>query len=297
MLKKFLFELISYYLRNSTIERGRYRFLKLARPIGRKIGATLGKRKILTKSGFMMELDLADWIPQDIYLTGEFEATTSNIVKRLLKPGDAAVDVGANIGYFSLLFSQCVSDTGRVFSYEPVPALVSKLKRNLELNQVRNVSISNLALSDREGTASFFAGPEDNTGLSSLREPRQSSGSFEVRLAPFDGLVEDCAKVTLVKIDVEGAELQVLRGMEHLLRVTRPNLLVEVTDSFLREMGDSATSLLQYVGQFGYVCYVIGDGRVTLLENSQREMAKQWNALFTSGRLFGDGMAFSEPRC
>lgn len=292
MLNTLLFELIAYYLRNSSMERGRYRLLKLARPIGRDIGRELGIRRVITKSGFTMELDLSDWIPQDIYLTGEFEEATSSIARALLKSGDTAVDVGANIGYFSLLFAQCVGDTGRVISYEPVPVLAAKLRRNLELNRFDNTAVRDLALSDRSGAARFYVGPRNNTGLSSLRSPRESSDSFEVQLAPFDGLVEDCAKVTLVKIDVEGAELQVLRGMEGLLRTMRPNLLVEVTDSFLREMGDSAASLLQYVRQLGYVGYVIGDGRLTLLEKWQGELPKQWNALFAPSHLFGAGVAF-----
>jgi len=240
-----------------------------------------------------MELDLSDWIPQDIYLTGDFEGTTSNIAMKLLKPGDTVLDVGANIGWFSLLFAQCVGKSGSVLAYEPMPAIASKLKRNLELNQADNVSVSNLALSDHSGIARFYAGHESNTGTSSLREPNNSAGSIEVQLAPFDTIFEDRSKVTLVKIDVEGAELQVLRGMEKLLRIAQPILLLEVTDKFLRDMGDSAESMLQFVAQLGYVCYVIGDGKVTLLEKTQMELPWQWNALLTPGYLFGDGEIFS----
>ena len=291
-MQKLFFEVVAYYLRNTSIEKGRYRLLTLARPIGRKLGRTLGKRKLRTRHGFMMELDLCDWIPQDIYLTGDFESTSSAIAKKLLKPGDTVVDVGANIGYFSLLFAHCVGNTGSVYSFEPVPALASKLEKNVELNHFGQVIVSTIALSDHRGTARFYSGPEDNTGLSSLREPRQSSGSFDAELAPFDDLVKDSSAITLVKIDVEGAELQVLRGMERLLRNARPNLLLEVTDTFLRELGDSASSLLAFLDQFGYVCYLIGDG-LTLLEKSQNDLPKQWNALFTSKKLFGQEAVFS----
>jgi len=287
-MKKLLFRLLAWYLRNSPIEKGRYRLVHFAGPIGREIGRELGRRTVRTKYGFTMELDLSDWIPQHIYLTGEFEATTSIIAKSLVKPGDTVVDVGANIGYFSLLFAQCVGRSGTVYAFEPVPRLVLNLKRNLGLNKLNCVNVTAVALSDRRGKARFYEGPADNSGLSSLREPRQSSASFEVELAPFDELIDDHSKVTLVKIDVEGAELQVLRGMERMLRATHPSLLLEVTDHFLAEMGDSSASLLKYIRSLQYIVYMIDDRQVSLLNESSKKLPKQWNALCTSRPLTGD---------
>ena len=229
-----------------------------------------------------MELDLGDWIPQDIYLTGDFESTTSELVKKLLKPGDAVVDVGANIGYFSLLFAYCVGQTGHVYAFEPVPALVEKLRTNISLNHFEQITVNNFALSDHEEIARFYTGPADNSGLSSLREPRQSRGSFEVQLRPFDTLMlEQDTPISLVKIDVEGAELQVLQGMENMLRRSRPSCLVEITDAFLREMGGSSSALLAFFEQLGYVCYMIGDKKLSLIDSAHGHLPEQWNALFT----------------
>ncbi|BBA33817.1 methyltransferase FkbM family [Methylocaldum marinum] len=173
-----------------------------------------------------------------------------------------------------------------------MPTIASKLKSNLSLNQINNVVVNNIALSDHSGTARLYSGPESNTGATSLRAFDNGAESFEVHLSTFDELVEDFSRVTLVKVDVEGAELKVLRGMEKLMLNVRPTLLVEITDSFLREMGDSAESLIRFVGKFGYVCYVIGDGKVTLLEKMQDELPWQWNALFTVGYHFGEGQVF-----
>jgi predicted methyltransferase len=78
-----------------------------------------------------MNLDLSDWIPQDIYLTGDFEGTTSNIVANLVRPGDTMVDVGVNIGWFSLLFAQCVGASGKVLAYEPMIEISAKLHMKL----------------------------------------------------------------------------------------------------------------------------------------------------------------------
>jgi len=292
-MKKLFYVIAAYYLRHTSIEKGRYRLLTLMRPIGRKIGHALGWRRIRTKHGFLMDLNLQDWIPQDIFLMGEFEPSTTAIVKKLLRQGDVVVDVGANIGYFSLLFSQCVGSKGHVYSYEPVPQLASALQKNAELNKFKQISLSKLALSDHDGKAQFYVGPVDNSGLSSLRQPRNSSIVLDVDLARFDEIFSHAEDVALIKIDVEGAELAVLRGMEGYLRNKRPHILVEVTNKFLNEMGDSEQSLLAYLQNLGYNCYVIGEARVELLQSQKQPLPDQWNALFSAEKVFGGGTALS----
>jgi FkbM family methyltransferase len=292
-VKKLFYLFAAYYLRHTSIEKGRYRLLTLMRPIGRKIGHTLGWRRIRTKHGFLMDLNLQDWIPQAIFLMGEFEPTTTAIAKKLLRQGDKVVDVGANIGYFSLLFSQCVGSKGHVYSYEPVPQLASALRKNAELNKFEQKTLSNLALSDHNGKARFYVGPDDNSGLSSLRQPGNSSIVLDVDLARFDDIFSHAEDIALIKIDVEGAELAVLRGMEGYLCNKRPNILVEVTNKFLKEMGDSEQSLLAYLQSLGYNCYVINETRVELLQSRKQPLPDQWNALFSAEKIFGDERVLS----
>jgi FkbM family methyltransferase len=287
-MKKLFFILAAFYLRHTPIEKGRYRLLTLVRPIGRKIGHTLGWRRIQTKHGFQMKLNLQDWIPQDIFIMGEFEPATSTVAKQLLRNGDMVVDVGANIGYFSLLFSRCVGTEGRVYSFEPVPKLASALLKNANLNQFEQITLSNLALSDHDGHACFYVGPEDNSGLSSLRQPRGSSDTLDVKLERFDQIFNLDQDIALVKIDVEGAELAVLRGMNDYLRNKHPYILIEVTQRFLKEMDDSEQSLLEYMHSLGYSCYVIGDTQIELLHSRKQPLPDQWNALFSVEKVFGE---------
>jgi FkbM family methyltransferase len=281
MLERWLYEATAGYLRRTTtIGFGRYRLLRLARPLGKKLGKSLGLKKIHAYRKFDIELDLADWIPQHIYLTGDFETSTSDIVTKLLRIGDTAVDVGANIGYFSLLFGQCVGPAGKVFAYEPVPALYQKLTHNLALNDFSHVFTSELALSDQSGKAEFHIGPSENTGLSSLRASQKSSGSIPVSLAEFDSLNLDTTRLRLIKIDVEGAELKVIRGMLHTLRIRRPYLIVEITDRFLRDLGDSAEALLSTLTELRYRCFMIGNNGVVEINSYASAVPEQWNALF-----------------
>lgn len=291
-MEKLIYLLAASYLRHTKIQTGRYRLLKIMRPVGRKIGRALGWRRVRTKHDFVMDLDLQDWIPQDIFLTGEFEPATTAVARKLLKPGDIVVDVGANIGYYSLLFCSCVGKAGHVYSFEPVPKLASALCNNVELNRFEQITLSDLALSDHDGEARFYVGPDDNSGLSSLRPPRESSDTLDVRLARFDGFFTQDKKISLIKIDVEGAELAVLRGMQDYLRSHRPYILLEVTNRFLKEMGDSEESLISFLQDFGYSCYVINGDGIELADLRKSPLPVQWNAIFSAEKIFGDGFKF-----
>jgi FkbM family methyltransferase len=292
-LKKLFYLTLAHYLRHSPIAKGRHRLLSLARPIGREIGHSVGWRRIRTRHDFLMDLNLKDWIPQDIFLLGEFEPATTTVVKILLERGDRVVDVGANIGYFSLLFSQCVGEQGQVHSFEPVPQLASMLQSNAALNRFSQITLNRVALSDHEGQAHFYVGPDDNSGLSSLRQPRSSSASLDVELKKFDGIFSPDENIALIKIDVEGAELAVVRGMDAYLRARHPNILLEVTKQFLEEMGDSEQGLLTHLQDLGYHCYVIGEARIELLQSRTQALPEQWNALFSTEKIFGDASALS----
>lgn len=284
-MKIIFLKLIAFYLRNSPVKRGRYRLTDYARPIARALGGKLGIREIKTKHGFSLRVNLADRIPQDIFLEGEYEATTTAIVKTILNQGDIVVDVGANIGYFSLLFAKCVGTAGAVLAFEPSPGLSFQAKENFELNNINQIKLYDIALSDHEGEARFYAGPAYNSGLSALRKPANFSGYHDVQLSTYDQLVGQNKHIALVKIDVEGAELQVLRGMKKMLQESEPILFLEVTDSFLRDLGDSAMGLLDYIRGFNYTIYVIGEQRIVPLGEIEAELPDQWNALCTKAPL------------
>ena len=226
VLNSLLVKAIAAYLRHTPVEKGRFRLNKFARPRLRLLGPRIGRKVLQTRYGFLMELDLHDWIPQEIYLTGAFEPGCSNLLSALLKPGDTVIDVGANIGYVSLLAATLVGSQGRVLAIEPNPEVRAQLERNLARNGLRNVQLFDCALSDAEGQLALFIGPPDNTGLSSFRMPRDSARSISIRTRRFD----DCfppqeSSAAIVKIDVEGAELKVLRGMPQYLRAepSRPD--------------------------------------------------------------------------
>src|SRR5262249_38224168 len=134
-------ELLALYLRYSPWERGRWRVLRAALPLARLLQHDKGVRTIMTRHGFRLHVELGDWLGRHVYVTGDYEPTTSRIVAALLQPGNIMVDVGANIGYFSLLASHAVGPCGKVFAFEPLPRTREQLARNLRINRAENVVV------------------------------------------------------------------------------------------------------------------------------------------------------------
>lgn len=269
------------WLRHSPFSRGRWRIVRAALPVLRRSGEQLGLRLVETRHRFLFHADLGDWLGQYVYLTGDYEPATARVIATLLRPGDHFADVGANAGFFTLLGAQAVGIEGRVFSFEPLPAMRERLCTNLQANGFANVSLYDFAVSDREDTLTFHEGPAGHKGVSSLREIEGAAGHFQVRTRPMDALMDEIAPLRLAKIDVEGAEHLVVRGMRRIIETCRPYLLLEITDGFLRALGSDAVQLASDVVAHGYHMYAITEKGLRPMTAAQAAQEKQYNALFT----------------
>lgn len=210
---------------------------------------------------FKMYLDDAERLNQFIYFWGDYEPNEAKFIRQFLKSGDVFVDVGANEGYFSLLACAAVGNDGHVFAIEAVPDTVSKLTRNTELNGFsKRVTICPVAASGENGYVEIFLPPVKTTGMNSMRKHNNADKSVKVPCKRVDDVLGDI-HVNLIKIDIEGAELLALRGMTKFLEKTNaPPVLCEVTDSFLKEMGASASELYKFMDDFGYKPFVLNNG-------------------------------------
>ena len=155
--------------------------------------------------------------------------------------GGWVIDVGANVGHYTARLSQLVGPTGRVLAFEPVPETFELLAANMAAAGARNVTLFNVAASTQIGVAGVSL-PHFSSGLTNyyMAGITSGEGEFKVLTAPVDSVMPS-ARVSLVKIDVEGHELQALRGMRALLQRDRPRLIVEgaspEVETFLRELG------------------------------------------------------------
>lgn len=281
LLSRLALAFASFYLRHSPVPYGRWRLINLCLPILRKSGRTMGERIVRTRYGFNYKADLGDWLGQYVYLTGAYEPPTARVIAELLGPGDVAIDVGANSGFFTLLASHRVGATGRVLSFEPVPSMRKRLQDNVALNRMNNVSVHSEALSNVEGILPLFEGPEGHKGISSLRPIDHSAVTIEVRTVPLDTFSDQLPAVKLVKIDVEGAEQLVLEGTASILARSHPSIVIEVTDEYLRPFGHGAIQLARHLIEMGYRMYAIRAEGLVPMRADQAADDHQFNALFT----------------
>jgi len=277
-------EAVALYLRRTPFAKARWRLVDAFLPRLRRIGTGMGQRIVKTRYGFRLHVDLAEWIGQHIFLTGDYERPTSALIRTLAAEGSTVLDVGANIGFFSLLAARSVGATGRVLAFEPVAATCAQLRANLQLNAAGNIAVHELALSDRDGTVAIYEGPGRNRGLSSMRPIEEASALRAVPAAAFDSLDAGDARISLIKIDVEGAEQLVLEGMLRTLEKHRPHLIVEITQRFLAAFGHSAGSLCALLAPLGYDAYEITDEGPAALPSSTALWPRQFNALFSPRR-------------
>lgn len=238
----------------------------------------------MTKNNFRMKLDLADWLGQHIFATGEYEPSTTALIQSLLKPGNVFVDVGANAGYFSLLAAKTIGKHGRVYAFEPAPETYKELVNNIHLNQFENIKTYPIAASNYQGSIDFSIAPETHKGLSSFRTIAGSK-KLTVPTMQLDNVVDFPLEIDLVKIDVEGAECRVLSGMNRIIRRCKPDFIIEISPAFLEEMGDSASLLYEMLIEHQYDPFVI-NGTTLDIHHSPLPNKIQYNVLFRNRERF-----------
>ena len=242
--------------RNAPFERGRWRIGGLAyRLIDGEHGI---QPAVQTRHGFAMNLDLAQFVDRTIYCTGEWEPLETSLIAEILKPGEVFVDVGANIGYFTLLASQRVGAVGRVIAVEANPRTFKLLDVNVRLNGCTNVDLHHVAAGEAAGFATMFEREAGNAGGDQV-DFAGGAAPGSIPVERLDALVGDLP-VRLIKLDIEGAEAKALRGATGLLeRGDAPDLVFEFTPKFLAGMGDDPRELIGLLEALGYRLQTIGN--------------------------------------
>jgi len=160
------------------------------------------------------------------YVQGTYEQSLQDEIARLLKPGMTFYDVGANAGFFSLLASHLVGPAGHVVSFEPHPVTASNLSAQMRVNGASNVEIIEAAVCDRVGSAKFSDG--DVSVMTSLAAAATAARTIEVKTIDLDTVIKGHRPPDVLKLDVEGAEMDALAGARQMLSLIRPVMLVEL---------------------------------------------------------------------
>jgi FkbM family methyltransferase len=211
---------------------------------------------------FTLLVDVDEWIQQHIFFFGVYDVAGISFIKQQLKPGDVFLDIGANIGTYSLSASARLSKKhgGRVYAFEPVPRIFEKLKQNIALNGVENIMLNQLAVYSEPSTLELYVSSEENIGMSSIFHHDTESGEVaKVEAIRMDDFIEEnqVEKVDLVKIDIEGAELFALKGMTRTIEKFKPVFLIEISASVLGEQSKLGDEVVAFMKTFGYAPYTI----------------------------------------
>jgi len=204
----------------------------------------------------------------DMVFGGRYEEAERQFVEWFLCPGMVVLDIGAHHGFYTLLASKKVGPTGSVIAFEPSPRERTLLQGHLRLNRCKNVRVESLALGDANSEADLFIVDGRGTGLNSLRRPssEEPMDKVTVPVTTLDDYLQRTHLTTIdfIKMDVEGAELTVLKGGAGLLaRRPRPVILCEVEDARTKPWGYEAKEIIEFLSRLGYKWFLpLPNGRL-----------------------------------
>ncbi len=212
----------------------------------------VGPHILRTIHGFSMKIDPSrdSGVELSLFQTGTYEKGTLHLLEKFLKPGDCFVDIGANIGLMTIFASHCVGKTGKVLAFEAHPETYGLLKYNLEINKIENTETFAFALGDENGTAFIYDNWDINRGGASLVIKNEASEGHEIQVRKLDELISPETKPKVMKIDVEGFEMQVLKGAKETIAATKPILIVEF--SALRDNHYDHFEMIDFIESFGF---------------------------------------------
>ncbi len=254
-MKSLIRQSLRWYLARSPVTEGKgwlYRtFSKALLPEEWEVVACL-------PAGFRMALDLSEAAQREIFFFGSYERKESALIRGILRAGDTFWDIGANIGYYTLLGAACVGPTGRVLAFEPFPPAWERLQRNVRLNSFGQIRCVNAAVTSAAGRAPLFFHRYVADGVAHLAALDRRMSSVTCDTVTLDRFRSECNEPPpiMMKVDVEGAEKAVLMGGRGILSsATPPMLLVEMEDEHFANFGTSSAEIQDLLSPLGFTAY------------------------------------------
>lgn len=213
-----------------------------------------------------------NYIETTLLTTGTYEDEIGKIIRISLAPGDTAFDIGANIGLQSIRMSRSVTESGKVYSFEPLVHLQQKLLRNAGLNRCNNLRLLPIALSNEESEAEFSVDTKTwNQGTFRIRQDNDGPEKQRVIIKVADDLPELrlVKDLTLIKIDVEGYEYHVLAGLMRTLTKHRPRVIFEYDETYWKAAGSNIATCFEFFAALDYQLYQITPAGCELLKGAE----------------------------
>jgi FkbM family methyltransferase len=206
--------------------------------------------KLITINGLKMKVlsegHIED-ISTELLFKGVHEPMTTKVFKKVLKPGDAVIDVGANVGYFTLLSSKLVGWRGIVHAFEPSPSNMNTLIHNIKLNKLENIQLYEIAASNKTGRMTFYTSSTESA-RHSLIQTKEHDNNITVEVNKLDDVLGGHFNVNLLKTDTEGNELAVLQGAEKIITNSQDIILiVEINFAALEACNTQLGTIWRYL--------------------------------------------------
>jgi FkbM family methyltransferase len=226
--------------------------------------------------GHEMFLDPTDSIVSPMLLRdGYFEPYETTLIESEVKPGDVVLDIGANIGYYTLIFARLVGEKGRVYAFEPDPTNYRLLKKNVRANGYQNVIFVNKAVAETSGPLSLYLCP-DNKGDHRIFESEDNRSAIPIEATTLDEhFAEYQGKIDFIKMDIQGSEGRAVRGMQGLLRKYRDvKIITEFWPAGLRRSGIEARDYLADLERQGFRLFRIDEDGETTESTTSEELLR-----------------------
>jgi len=234
--------------------------------------------KCLEIQGHKMLLDEGDSL--NLSVNGIYERLETGLVQKEVKQGDIIVDIGANIGYYTLMFAKLVGQSGRVYAFEPDPTNFEILKKNVELNGYENVVLVKKAVSDKNGTTKLYLSENkaDHRIFFSNDESERKSIDIEtVRLDDFfSQMGARRARISFIKMDIQGAELSALNGMKDLVSLNKPKIVTEFSPIQHKRFGYDYRHYLNLIYSLGYAIFEVNERNGTIKKTDSAALLKEY---------------------
>jgi len=208
-----------------------------------------------TDEGLYFWLNPNKYLDQSIINTGKFEIESTNVVKKLVEKGDTVLDIGANIGYYTVLFSKIIGEKGKVYAFEPTDYYFKVLLENLDANKIQNCEFFNFGFSYKESEVDIFIGDCSATiHWSADTKPLKKE---KIKLKSLDSFAQKIKlkKLDFIKIDVDGHEPSFFAGAWKTLEKFNPIILLEINQENYLKAGHTAWDFYDLLKKRGYKIY------------------------------------------
>lgn len=201
----------------------------------------------------------------------------NSLVAQNIKEGDVVLNIGANIGYYTLMLAERVGKTGKVYAFEPAPDNFRLLKKNAEVNNYSNIVPINKAVSDKTGVTRLHL-DDYNQGNHGIYKNGTTENSVEVGVVRLDDFLKNEKKIDFILMDAQGAELGIFRGMKNLLKKNKKiKIITEFSPLHLEMLGDSSIDFLNEIKNYGFNILDIDENTEKLEKKDFEQLMRENN--------------------